>query len=165
MTGVGGWVFLFIVLTIYGVAGVIDIDIVGESLSLSGQVMAFLLPVLAMVFLLLLTVDLVFSPDRVKRHLGAEAGIKGWLVAAIGGVLATGPTYAWYALLRELREKGMRASLVSVFLYCRAVKLPLLPLMIHYFGTAFTLVLCVCLVGFSFVTGMLMQALESRDVV
>jgi len=74
------------------------------------------------------------------------------------------PVYTWYALLRELREKGMRASLAAVFLYSRAVKLPLLPLMIHYFGTAYTLVLCLYLIGFSLVTGVLIRKLEDQGM-
>jgi len=41
----------------------------------------------------------------------------------------------------------MRASLAAVFLNSRALKLPFLPLMIHYFGIAYTLVLCLYLPG------------------
>jgi len=119
--------------------------------------------VLVIVFFLLLVVDLWFEPKWIKRNLGREAGVKGWLLAAVGGVLATGPVYAWYVLLRELREKGTRASLATVFLYSRAVKLPLLPLMIHYFGTTYTLVLCLYLLGFSIVSGALMLKLEDRE--
>jgi hypothetical protein len=48
--------------------------------------------------------------------------------------------------------KGMRASLAAVFLYSRAVNLPLIPLMIHYFGTTYTLALCLYLLRFS-ITG------------
>jgi hypothetical protein len=92
------------------------------------------------------------------------AGVKGWLLAAVGGALGTGPIYAWYALLRELRAKGMRASLAAVFLYSRAFKLPLLPLMIHYFGTVYSLVLCLYLLGFSIVSGVLMVKLEDRQI-
>ena len=73
-----------------------------------------------------------------------------------GGVLAIGSIYARCALLRELREKGMQSSLAAVFLCSRAVKLPLLPLMVHYFGAIYTLLLCLYLLGFSFVSGMSM---------
>jgi uncharacterized membrane protein YraQ (UPF0718 family) len=121
------------------------------------------LPVLALVFLLLLLADSLFKPEWIKRNLGREAGSKAWLIAAAGGVLATGPIYAWYALLRELRGKGMRTSLAAVFLYSRAVKLPLLPLMIHYFGAAYTVVLCLYLFGFSILNGLLMVKLVDRE--
>ncbi|WP_157862467.1 hypothetical protein [Nitrosococcus halophilus] len=58
----------------------------------------------------------------------------------------------------------MDASLAAVFLYSRAVKLPLLPLMIYYFGTAYTLVLCLYLLGFSIMSGVLMRKLEDREM-
>ncbi len=160
--GVGGWLFLLLVLAAYGVTGAIDAEIVVQALSFFGKAMRKVLPALVIVFLFLLMADLLFEPKWIKRNLGGEAGIKGWLIAAVGGVLAAGPVYAWYALLRELRENGMRASLAAVFLYSRAVKLPLLPLMIHYFGAAYTLVLCLYLLGFSIVSGVLMVNFEDR---
>jgi phosphoenolpyruvate carboxylase len=57
----------------------------------------------------------------------------------------------------------MRMPLAAVFLYSRAIKIPLLPLMIHYFGTAYTLVLCLYLLGFSIICGFLMAWLEARQ--
>ncbi len=70
--------------------------------------------------------------------------------------------YAWYAVLHDLREKGMRTSLISVVLYNRAVKLPLLPLLVHYFGLAYTVVLAAYLIGFSIIGGLIMEK-ESAD--
>lgn len=159
-TGLGGWLFLLLVLAAYGVTGAVDAEMAGQALGFFAKVMQNVLPILVVVFFLLLAADLLFEPKWIKRNLGREAGIKGWLLAAVGGVLATGPIYAWYALLQELRAKGMRTSLAAVFLYSRAVKLPLLPLMIHYFGTAYTLVLCVYLIVFSIINGVLMAKLE-----
>jgi uncharacterized membrane protein YraQ (UPF0718 family) len=163
-TGGGGWLFLLFVLAAYGVTGAVDAEVASQALRFFAKVMRSLLPALVIVFFLLLAADLFFEPRWIRRNLGREAGVKGWLWAAVGGVLATGPIYAWYALLRELREKGMRASLAAVFLYSRAVKLPLLPLMIHYFGTTYTLVFCLYLLGFSIVSGVLMMKLEDREV-
>ncbi|MGD8999553.1 MAG: hypothetical protein PVF75_03990 [Granulosicoccaceae bacterium] len=161
--GLGGWIFLLLVLALYGMTGAVDAGMASQALRFFAKVMQNVLPALVIVFFLLLAADLLFEPKWIRRHLGREAGIKGWFLAAVGGVLATGPIYAWYALLRELRGKGMRVSLAAVFLYSRAVKLPLLPLMIHYFGTAYTLVLCLYLLGFSIVNGALMVKLEDRE--
>lgn len=58
----------------------------------------------------------------------------------VAGVLSAGPAYAWYTLLAGLRGQDMRRALVAAFLYARAVKLPLLPIMAHYFGMAYTVV-------------------------
>ena len=161
--GAGGWIFLLMVLAAYGVISVNDTETVRQALSFFRKTMGSMLPILAMVFLLLLAIDLLLEGKWIKRNLGREAGLKSWLIASVGGVLATGPVYPWYALLGELREKEMRASLAAVFLYSRAIKLPLLPLMIHYFGTAYTLVLCLYLLGFSIVNGVLMVKFDNRE--
>jgi len=51
----------------------------------------------------------------------------------------------------------MRTSLISVVLYNRAIKLPLLPLLVHYFGLAYTVVLAFYLIGFSIIGGIILQ--------
>jgi uncharacterized membrane protein YraQ (UPF0718 family) len=60
-------------------------------------------------------------------------------------------------VLAELRQKGMRDALAAAFLYSRAVKLPLLPLMIHYFGLVYTLILCLYLLVFSILNGIVVE--------
>ena len=163
--GLGGWILLLVMLAAYGAIATFDTETAVQALRFSAKVMQNLWSVLIIVFFLLLAADLFLKPKWIKRNLGKEAGIKGWLMAAAGGVLATGPIYAWYALLGELREKGMRMSLAAVFLYSRALKLPLLPLMIHYFGITYTIVLCLYLLGFSIVSGILMVRLDDQDTV
>lgn len=163
-TGFGGWLFLLLVVATYGVIAVMDAELARQALSFFGGVMRKVLPALVLMFVLLLAVDLLLEPQWIKRNLGKASGIKGWLLAAVGGILATGPIYAWYALLREFREKGMRTSLIATFLYSRAVKLPLLPLMIHYFGAAYTLVICLYMFGFSILTGVLIGKLEDQKI-
>lgn len=162
-TGLGGWLFLLFVLVAYGVIGIVNFETVSQALSFFVKVMHNVLPALVGVFFLLLAADLLFEPKWIQRHLGKGTSIKGWAIAVVGGVLASGPIYAWYALLRELREKGLSASLAAVFLYSRAVKMPLLPLMVHYFGMAYTFVLCFYLLGFAIVSGLFMARLDDHD--
>ena len=152
-SGIGGWVFLLLVIALYAAIAGLNAELVSQALSFFGKTMDNVLPVLFIVFFLLLAADLLLSSKWIERNLGKESGLKGWFMAAVGGILATGPIYPWYALLSELREKGMRSSLIAVFLYSRAVKLPLLPLMVHYFGAAYTVVLCLYLLVFSIFNG------------
>jgi len=160
--GHGGWLFLALVLVVYGLLGLADPGTATQALSFFTQVMGQVLPVLALVFLLLFVANLVLKPKWIKRYLGKGSGIKGWLAAVIGGILSMGPVYAWYTMLAELRQQGMRDALIAAFLYSRAVKLPLLPLMIYYFGMAYTLVLCLYLIGFSIVTGIVVERLTHQ---
>ena len=158
----GGWLFLALVLVVYALLGLIKPEATTEALSFFIRVMGQVLPVLGMVFLLLFIANLVLKPKWIRRYLGKESGIKGWVAAVLGGILSMGPIYAWYTMLGELRQQGMRDALIATFLYSRAVKLPLLPLMIHYFGAAYALVLCLYLIGFAFINGILVEKLTKQ---
>lgn len=157
--GYGGWIFLAVVLAAYGLAGVIEPEKTVHALAFFSHVVGQVLPVLGLVFLLLFVAHVLLEPDRIKSYLGQRSGFTGWIAAVCAGVLSMGPVYAWYPLLKDLRQEGMRIALIAAFLYSRAIKLHLLPLMIHYFGWSYTLVLCCYLIGFSVMTGMTVEKL------
>lgn len=162
--GKGGWVFLLIVLLIYGVVALLDEGLATMAVNSFSRLLDKILPVLLIVFILIFIVNLLLEPAWVKKYLGRHSGLTGWLTALVGGVLSTGPIYPWYALLKELREKGMKTSLAAVFLYSRAVKLPLLPMLIHYFGLTYTLVLLGYLLLFSILSGIAMEKIEDKKM-
>lgn len=155
--GAGGWIFLTVVLVIYGVTALLDYDLALRAITVFLQLLDKVYPVLILVFLLIFIIDLLLNPKRVEKYLGRRSGIMGWLTAIVVGILSTGPVYAWYAVLHDLRNKGMRTSLISVVLYNRAIKLPLLPLLVHYFGLAYTVVLAFYLIGFSIIGGIILE--------
>jgi len=80
------------------------------------------------------------NPRTVSKYVGKGSGIQGWFLAIFTGILSHGPVYAWYPLLRDLRNQGMKSGLIAAFLYNRAIKIPLFPLMVYYFGTRFVLI-------------------------
>jgi uncharacterized membrane protein YraQ (UPF0718 family) len=160
--GRGGWLFLVLVLIAYGLLSLVNPEATSRSLTFFTHVMAQVLPILVLVFFLLFIADLVLKPKRIRRYLGKGSGIKGWIAAVLGGILSVGSIYAWYTMLSELQQKGMRNALIAVFLYSRAVKLPLLPIMIHYFGVAYTLVLCFYLIVFSIISGIVIERLAPQ---
>ncbi len=160
----GGLIFLIAIIALYGITFLLDAQLAHNALGLSGKLFYHLIPVLLLVFALIFISNLLIHPDWVHAHVGKGSGLKGWVVAVIGGVLSVGPVYPWYALLKELRTKGMRTALIAVFLYNRGIKLPLLPLMIHYFGMAFTLILAAYLTLFSLLSGVIMEKIIDDDV-
>ena len=105
------------------------------------------------VFVLLVLVNLFLKPTHINRFLGKGAGIKGYLFAAMAGIISMGPVFAWYPLLEKLREKGATHSLMAVFLGNRAVKPFLLPVMVAYFGWAYTVIFTILTVLSGFVLG------------
>jgi uncharacterized membrane protein YraQ (UPF0718 family) len=128
---------------------------VGKSLDILGQIA----PVLVLVTGLVGVSKYRLSPAAVAHHVGAESGARGYLVAAAGGIASHGPVYAWYALLQDLQAAGMRNGLIAVFLYNRAIKLPLLPLLLVYFGLRYAVVLLLIMTLFSILQGLLVDRL------
>ncbi|MFV8824429.1 hypothetical protein ACNKW1_06890 [Thauera sp. WH-2] len=59
--------------------------------------------------------------------------------------------------LAELHARSMRTALLAVVLYARAIKLPLLPLLAHYFGMSYMLVLSALIALFALLGGLVME--------
>ena len=102
--------------------------------------------------------NLVLKPVNVVRFLGKETKIKMQMLTVIAGIISAGPIYAWYPILRDLREKGAKHSLFAVFLVNRAVKPFLLPVMISIFGWVYVALLTVFIMAGSFVVGFIVGA-------
>ncbi|WP_031432851.1 hypothetical protein [Methylomarinum vadi] len=158
-----GWTFLVLVLSAYGLIGIFNPERATQALTLFKHSLNQLLPVLGLVFFLLIIANLAIDSKRISSYVGKQSGLKGWGTAVIGGIISMGPVYAWYVLLSDLRRKEMRVALIATFLNSRAIKLPLLPLMIHYFGAAYTAVLCFYLIAFAIINGWLIEKFSLRQ--
>lgn len=107
-----------------------------------------------LIFILMVAINRFLNPaTKVAKHLGKGSGVQAMLLSAAAGIVSAGPIYAWYPLLKDLREKGAAHSLIAVFLYNRSVKPFLLPIMIAYFGWLYVVVLTIMTVLASFATG------------
>jgi len=133
-----------------------------DSLKAGSEIFIKLIPVLFLVVLLMGLLNYFLRPKTASKYLGKESGVKGWLLAIFTGILSHGPIYVWYPLLKELRKQGMRTGLAAVFLYNRAVKIPLLPLMVYYFGHSFVIVLLVFMILASIIEGLLIENFFNR---
>lgn len=152
--------FLGAVLLVYALVFVLEPGLAARSLAKSAALGLQVIPALALVFLLLFAIGVFLKPGQVARALGREAGMRGWMFATAAGLVSTGPIYLWFPLLADLCEHGMRPALAAAFLYCRSVKLPLVPLMVYYFGWPYTVVLTVFMLCFSVVVGLATEGVE-----
>jgi uncharacterized membrane protein YraQ (UPF0718 family) len=152
-----GLVFLAIVIGLYIGSYALDSTATWQALQTSGSILYGILPVLALVIAMMVLVNYLLKPKQVARHLGAKSGAKGWLLASLAGIISHGPIYVWYPLLQELQDKGMRPGLSATFLYNRAVKIPLLPVMIYYFGVTYVAVLMTAMMAASLLEGKLID--------
>jgi len=112
---------------------------------------------------LMILINLFLKPAQIVKFLGRGAGAKGILLAAAAGIISTGPIYAWYPLLRDLKGKGAANSPIAIFLYNRAVKPFLLPVMIAYFGWIYVVILTALTVLGSIAVGYFLDVLTRKE--
>ena len=155
--------FPAVILAVYGILFAVMPDRVSLALKSSGNIFLNMLIPLCLVFVLMILLNLFLKPAQIAKFLGKGAGIKGTLLPAAAGIISTGPIYAWYPLLRDLREKGAGNSPIAIFLYNRAVKPFLLPVMIAYFGWEYVIILTVLTVLGSIAIGYSLSALTKED--
>jgi uncharacterized membrane protein YraQ (UPF0718 family) len=155
----GSEIFLLSISIIYLTLGIIDIQVVRNALWVLGGLILRISPVLALVFGIMFLTNLLFEAGSIVRMLGQGSGLRGWVFAVLGGIVSSGPIYMWYPLLGDLKEKGMRESLIAAFLYNRAIKIPLVPMMVHYFGWSFAVILSLYMVIFSVLNGLAVERL------
>lgn len=157
----GGWLFLGAVVLAWLAVAVIAPGYAARAITLFSGLLMKVLPTLALVFVLLFLANLVTDQPWLERGLASRPGLRGWLIAVVAGVLASGSLYVWYALVGELRQKGMRPGLAAAFLYAFSVKLPLLPLLVHFFGLTYAVVLNAYLILFAVLGALLVERLEA----
>ncbi|MEA2064754.1 MAG: hypothetical protein U9O66_00460 [Patescibacteria group bacterium] len=155
----GKWIFLIIVAIIYLIAAITDFNLIKIALSESIVLFKKIIPVFALVFVFIFLSNFFLDAKKVSLFIGRNAKIRGWVISVVGGILSSGPIYMWYPLMADLKEKGMKDSFIVVFLYNRAVKIPMLPMMIYYFGLPFTIVLAFYMIIFSIINGVFVEKL------
>lgn len=152
-----GWYFLLVVIAIYIVVFLVKADAIMPSLKFFASIIQKIIPVFIFIFILLVVMNWLVKPEKIIKHLGKDAGIKGWFYSIIGGIISTGPIYMWYPLLSELQKHKIRQGYVAAFLYNRAVKPALLPLFIYYFGVVYAVVLTIVMIAASVLQGIIVE--------
>jgi len=152
--------FLGIVIIIYLFLFCLNFENASNSLRASTNILFKLLPVLFLVVFLMGLLNYFLKPKAISKYLGKGSGFRGWILAVLAGIISHGPIYVWYPLLKDLRKQGMRQGLAAVFLYNRAIKIPLLPVLVYYFGIAFTVILLAFTVIASIIEGKIIEMLE-----
>ena len=155
-----GIYFLASVSFLYLILFLFNSEKIEKAIKTSAAVFIHILPALLFIIFLMAIMNYFIKPKTVSRYVGKGSGIKGWFLAIGMGVLSHGPIYAWYPLLSDLRKQGMKIGLIAVFLYSRAIKIPLLPLLVYYFGIAFVVILIGYMIIASIIQGHIIQRIE-----
>ena len=148
-----GWYFLISVIALYIISFFINSKVASKGLNYALKIFIKIIPIFVLIYALLVLIGLFVKPKQLAKHMGQGSGVKGWTIAVVAGILSSGPIYMWYPLLNELQKHGVKNGLIATFLYNRAVKPALLPLIIYYFGLKFTIVLTIVMIGISILQG------------
>ena len=157
-----GWLFFLFTLGGYVLVALWDMDLAFAAGLKALRLLAKILPVLIGVVGIMALTNAFVSPNLIKKYLSRTAGWKKWLFAVVAGILSMGPIYMWYPFLRDVRAQGASNGFVAAFLYNRAVKPFLIPVLIVYFGLGFTCVLTVSMMVVSVFLGLIFDVFDSR---
>ncbi len=149
--------FLLSILIIYVLVYFYDPSIFWGSAEDIIKILGDIIPTLILVFLLLAVFNYFAEPQKITEYFGKQAGFGAWIIAIIFGIISAGPIYMWYPLLSDLQEKGVRNGLLAIFLYNRAIKIPLIPVMILYFNWIFILILFILMIIASIIQGLILD--------
>ncbi len=150
------WKFLTMVLGAYLVLFFIDLELFKTSLSFFFNILEEVIPIFAFIFVLMSISNYLITQQIVLKYV-RKRGIKKWFFVVIAGILSAGPIYMWYPLLADLKNKGLSYGLIACFLYNRAIKIPLLPLMVFYFSLKYVLVLTLITIFVSVFQGIIIN--------
>jgi len=159
----GGWIFFITIVVMYGIVGFWDVVLLMKTLVVFWGLFQKVFPILIMVLFLMFLFNLVFDPRKIVKYLGKSSGSRGWILAIGAGIIAMGSIFIWYPLLADLKSRGMANSLIAAFLYNQAIKIQLLPFLIHYFGWSFTIVTTLYMIIFSVLNGWLIEKIVPSE--
>jgi len=154
--------FLLVVIFIYTYTAFINAEATLISLKSSLTILYSLIPIFILIITITALIHYFVKPKHIIKHLGEESGLKGIFYAIISGIFIHGPLYMWYGLIKEIRQSGAKEQLLITFLFARAVKLPLLVLMIDLFGIVFTIIITLYTLMASVVQGYLFTYINKR---
>ena len=154
MTLLRPWLFPLGVVGLYGLGIVLAPESTDRALHMSGSMFWQLAWPVCLALIMMVVLNRFLSPAVVTRFLGQSAGIKGVFLSALAGILSMGPVYAWYPLLKSLKDKGASQFHIANFICNRSIKPVLLPVLVIYLGGYFTaLFVLVSLAGALIVAG------------
>ena len=152
----GAWFFFIFMVIFYFLLFFINSNLFISSLIFFHQILIKIIPIFLLVWFLMVITNYFITPKFVFKYFDKKSANK-WFFAIIGGILSEGPVYIWYPLLADLKKKGLDYGFVACFLYNRAIKLPILPAAIYYFGWKYILILAIIIIMASIGQGIIIN--------
>jgi len=146
------WYFVLIMLIIYSTLYFLNLSSFNKSINFFLNLLNKIIPIFILIFSLMILMNFFVTTKTITKHF-KDRKIKAWIFAIFSGIISTGPIYMWYPLLKSAHHKGVSHGLISCFLYNRAIKIFLIPIMIFYFGIKYILILLILMIIMSVIQG------------
>lgn len=131
-----------------------------EALKATAKISLALCLPLSLVFSVMFLLNLFVRPAQIAGVFSRNSGMKGMMLSIVAGIISMGPIFAWYPLMKKMKEEGAGEGPIAIFLYNRAIKPFLLPVMIAYFGWIYVMIITILTILGSIVLGYSMNALS-----
>lgn len=154
--------FLLIVCFLCLISFFIDQGSLIDILTVFWNMLIQMLPALLLVYLIIFGFNLIISNKKIVKFLAKGNYSKKLIFSVLFGILSSWPIYLWYWLLSQLQKAGLSLGHIATFSYARAIKLPMLPIMIGYFGFKFSIIFIWVLFVFSFMQALILDFLFNR---
>jgi uncharacterized membrane protein YraQ (UPF0718 family) len=158
----GKWLFLLFAFFLYATTAFLNFEIFLNALSFLKEIIFQLIPIFIFVYFLMVLVDRFVNEKTISVHMSKDKGVKGFMIMIVAGIISTGPIYAWYPFLSNLKEKGVSDGLLATFLYNRSIKIQFFPLLLSYFSLSYVLTLTLLMIFFSVIQGLGVNALMKK---
>jgi len=153
------WIFLIISVLVFLVVVLFHLQDFPLLIQYIGQTSLKIFPILLVVYLFLFLFSLLGTRNKFQHFLSQGSYPKKLIFTVFFGIISSGPIYIWYALLKKLHQSGLTWWHISAFAYARAIKIPMFPIMIAYFGLKFTLIFSFVLLVLALVQSLLVDFL------
>ncbi len=130
-----------------------------------GNSLIRIIPLLIAAFITAGLIQVTIKKDVIERWLGSKSGIRGLLLACIGGALIPGGPYAYYPIAGALMKTGAGIGVMIAFITAKNLwALSRLPMEIALLGTELTTIRILTTFIFPIILGFLAEILFGRYI-
>jgi len=137
-----GWNWLFFIITLLFFISFwfIDFEVFKKIFSDFYLWIKKILPILFLVYFFIFIFWFFLENKKIKNFLENWWFFIKLFFSLIWWIFSSWPLYLWYPILKQLKDKWLNESFLVIFIYARAIKIPLFMIMISYFWLNFTLI-------------------------
>ena len=154
--------FLSLAVLFYLILLVFNPPMFFKSLDRFGVLALKILPSLLGAFVLIFVFNYLLDNQKIKKYLAGKTDWRKYLLTIALGILSSGPIYVWYPFLADLKQHGFSNGLITIFLYNRAIKIALIPVLVYYFSLQFVILITGLMIVFSVFNGLVLEKIIKK---